>query len=77
LAALDAAISDAAHLGYSRRHDKDDPITPALASVMDEFGWSRFAMRLSDAPGDSPSAIVVPLPNKRRQMRPYADKKPE
>jgi hypothetical protein len=51
--------------GYTRRHDKSDPIAASLASVADEFGWDRFAMRLSDAPSETRSTVVVECPHQK------------
>lgn len=48
--------------GYSARHDRGDPIAAALARVADEFGWGRFAVRLSNAPTETRSTIVVECP---------------
>jgi hypothetical protein len=48
--------------GIRGRHDQDDPITAALTSVASEFGWDRFAVRLSNAPGESRSTLVVEHP---------------
>jgi hypothetical protein len=45
--------------GYTARHDQRDPIAAALDSVANEFGWERFAVRLSNAPRESRSTVVV------------------
>jgi hypothetical protein len=51
--------------GYTRRHDEGDPIAARIASVAAEFGWSRFAMRLSGAQSDTRSTVVVECPHQK------------
>jgi len=48
--------------GYTARIDKNDPIAAALVCVANEFGWDRLAIRLSNAPTESRSSIVVEHP---------------
>jgi hypothetical protein len=51
--------------GYTARHNDDDPIAAALSSVAGEFGWARFAIRLSNAPSEARSTIVVEHPQSK------------
>jgi hypothetical protein len=51
--------------GYTARHDEGDPIAAALSSVATEFGWDRFAMRLSNASSETHSTIVVEHPHQK------------
>lgn len=48
--------------GYSARHDAGDPIAVALAKLVADAGWDRFAMRLSNAPQATRSTLSVEHP---------------
>lgn len=47
--------------GYSARHDKDDPIAVALATLVKQH-WDRFAVRFSNGPSDRRSTLSVEHP---------------
>jgi hypothetical protein len=55
--------------GYTARIDKGDPIAAALATLADDIGWDRFAVRGSDAPVGRPRTASIKVP---RQTPPDA-----